>query len=171
MSAENIDPVHGGEAERWGGWSWRDPSHGEHYRTCSYCGSIHPEDLAAESDWRAEWADRKYGWPHKFYIAVANRHPEQRFLTASTNATRPPDLPNAEWIRGSDIPGDVNTEGHGDLSELWVQLGTRATHHAKFYTAHLADPNVGQEALETVQRVSGLRFTFQGGRIAWEPAT
>lgn len=42
------DPVHGGEAGRWGGWSWRSPRRGDHFRTCSYCGSIHPEDLAAE---------------------------------------------------------------------------------------------------------------------------
>ena len=42
------DPVHGGEADRWGGWTWRKPRGGDHFRTCSYCGSIHPEDLAAE---------------------------------------------------------------------------------------------------------------------------
>ena len=43
-----IDHVHGGEAVRWGGWDWRGPRRGDHFRTCSYCGSIHPEDLAAE---------------------------------------------------------------------------------------------------------------------------
>jgi hypothetical protein len=42
------DPVHDGEADRWGGWDWRNPRYGDHFRTCSYCGSIHPEDLAAE---------------------------------------------------------------------------------------------------------------------------
>lgn len=42
------DLVHGGEAGRWGGWEWRAPRRGDHFRTCSYCGSIHPEDLAAE---------------------------------------------------------------------------------------------------------------------------
>jgi len=45
------DPVHGhgfNTAARWGGWSWNAPSRGEHFRRCSFCGSIHPDDLAAE---------------------------------------------------------------------------------------------------------------------------
>lgn len=44
------DPVHGtgwNSAAHWGGWDWRGPRRGEHFRTCSFCGSIHPEDLAA----------------------------------------------------------------------------------------------------------------------------
>jgi hypothetical protein len=56
---------------------WRGPrpdseeaSYVESYRTCGYCGSMHPEDLVrmlaqgatlGGSDW-------KYGWPHKFYV-------------------------------------------------------------------------------------------------------
>lgn len=46
-----VDPVHGrgwNTADRWGGWRWRKPERGEHFRRCSFCGSIHPEDLAAE---------------------------------------------------------------------------------------------------------------------------
>jgi hypothetical protein len=45
------DRVHGSgwnSAERWGGWTWREPRYGDHFRTCSFCGCIHPEDLAAE---------------------------------------------------------------------------------------------------------------------------
>ena len=169
--SEAHDLVHGSEAERWGGWSWREPSRGEHYRTCSYCGSIHPEDLAVEESWRAEWADRKYGWPHKFYVAVPNRNPEQRFITGATTGT-PASLAGTEWIRATEIPDDVNTDGWRDLSEhyQWIAIGTRTTHHAKFYTVHLADPNAEQQALETIQRVSGLRFHFQGGRVTWESA-
>lgn len=75
------DPVHGGEADRWGGWSWREPDRGEHFRRCSYCGAIHPEDLVAEPEWTPRWADPKYGWPHKFYVDVANREPEALFVT------------------------------------------------------------------------------------------
>lgn len=43
------DPVHGSgwnSAARWGGWSWRAPRDGEWFRTCSFCGCIHPEDVA-----------------------------------------------------------------------------------------------------------------------------
>ena len=42
-----------------------------HYRTCSYCGSIHPEDLLKilqEHPTALTGADWKYGWPHKFYL-------------------------------------------------------------------------------------------------------
>lgn len=172
MTATPEDLVHGRDAERWGGWTWRAPSHGQHYRTCSYCGSIHPEDLAAEAAWTAEWADAKYGWPHKFYVAVPNREPAQRFITGASTGT-PSGLAGSEWIRPDDLPADVNTEGWSGLSETyqWVSIGTRPTHHAKFYTAHLADPAVNPEALETIQRVSGLRFRFHDGRVGWEPFT
>lgn len=40
------------------------------FRTCSHCGSIHPEDLlrALQAGSQLECADMKYGWPHKFYV-------------------------------------------------------------------------------------------------------
>lgn len=44
------DPVHGSgwnSPARWGGWDWRKPRYGEFFRTCSFCGCIHPADLAA----------------------------------------------------------------------------------------------------------------------------
>ena len=73
------------EAERWGGWKWEEPRHGEHFRRCSYCGCVHPVDLVAEAEWRAEWADFKYGWPHKFYVDIANRDPERLYVVGSTS--------------------------------------------------------------------------------------
>ena len=51
--------------------TWRAPDAHHKARTCSYCGSLHPEDLVAllaEPDVRLGGADHKYGWPHKFYI-------------------------------------------------------------------------------------------------------
>lgn len=59
--------------------------HGIPWRTCSWCGSIHPEDLLSrgEPDMmksvsvggrhlvdvpNVEWAHMKYGWPHKLYV-------------------------------------------------------------------------------------------------------
>jgi hypothetical protein len=50
---------------------WRPPRGGEEWwRTCDYCGSMHPEDLLAalERGARLELSDMKYGWPHKFYL-------------------------------------------------------------------------------------------------------
>lgn len=47
-------------------------------RHCSYCGSLHPEDMYDLLDQctSAEFADRKYGYPHKIYITM----PEHRML-------------------------------------------------------------------------------------------
>lgn len=51
---------------------WRDPNEQVPWRTCSYCGSIHPEDLikiAGDGTVKSgEIADWKYGWPHKLYV-------------------------------------------------------------------------------------------------------
>lgn len=46
---------------------------GYHARTCSYCGSLHPEDLynlLQMPGTKLGGADWKYGWPHKFYVEV-----------------------------------------------------------------------------------------------------
>lgn len=170
MSNETPDPVHGRNAERWGGWTWREPSRGEHFRTCSHCGSIHPEDLAAEDNWHAEWADAKYGWPHKFYVAIRNRNPEQRFILTADDREEHHNVGNYTWVRADSIPDDVITDGWRDISQhyRWVGLRTRTTHHAKFYTAHLADPTVASDAAEVVQRVSGLRLDFRDGHVTWQ---
>lgn len=57
---------------------WRDPEpatrddgyEGRPFRTCSYCGCIHPDDLivALKAGAKLQGADLKYGWPHKFYV-------------------------------------------------------------------------------------------------------
>jgi hypothetical protein len=46
-------------------------------RMCSYCGSMHPTDVVAaiKAGAQGEWADMKYGWPHKSYFTgVPNPH-------------------------------------------------------------------------------------------------
>ena len=62
---------------KFGATHWRDaaPIHkdgyqGYVYRSCSYCGSIHPDDLltAVGSGATLHGADWKYGWPHKLYV-------------------------------------------------------------------------------------------------------
>ena len=42
------------------------------FRSCSWCGSVHPEDLLTLLGGGAELsgADWKYGWPHKFYVSA-----------------------------------------------------------------------------------------------------
>src|ERR1017187_5102013 len=53
-----------GEIDEWG--YTRDRC----WRTCSYCGSMHPADLLKFliEGAKLESADWKYGWPHKFYV-------------------------------------------------------------------------------------------------------
>lgn len=48
---------------------WEERSYSG-YRHCSYCGSLHPQDLRAilEAGGKLSGSDWKYGWPHKFYV-------------------------------------------------------------------------------------------------------
>jgi len=51
-------------------WIWREPSKIWPQFTCSFCGSVRPEDAA---EWLnngndASGSDWKLGWPHKFYL-------------------------------------------------------------------------------------------------------
>lgn len=50
---------------------WTPADEGRAYRHCSYCGSIHPEDLLRllAGGARLGGSDWKYGWPHKFYLS------------------------------------------------------------------------------------------------------
>ena len=178
------DPVHGSgwnSAARWGGWRWEDGRRGEHFRRCSFCGSVHPEDLATEPAWRVEWADRKYGWPHKFYVNIPNRDPGALFVisTQSGPAGRPAPLstPTLTWVAWEDlsraqkkiIARDGWSAGKDDHAGYYG-FGTRDSHSGKFYTVHLADPAIGQDVKDAVQRVSGLRFTWlDDGRVRWDP--
>ena len=232
------DPVHGSgwnSAARWGGWDWRKPRYGDHFRTCSFCGSIHPEDLAAETagrgscqtcgktgwsacfegqqpswltgdagqrtlaavsaeerarvealapahsydpgGWYASWADPKYGWPHKFYVEKLKPHDPSLLHCVGRGSGgdggRPDDRGN--WVAAADLTRAqkriIKDDGMhaGGKFDGWYLFGTRPSLHAKFYTIHLADPAVSQDVKDTIQRVSGLRFTFtDDGRVGWQ---
>lgn len=240
------DPVHGdgwNSAARWGGWSWNAPRDGEWFRTCSFCGCIHPEDLAPElvpqgacavcgqAGWDAcfrsqrphwferamesgelagvspeelalmearhpahsydpggayaSWADRKYGWPHKFYVErLKSREPERLHVIGSHRPAKegpyapggehytPPQemTPGLRWVPPSEIPEGTVTGGWRDLEECdLVGLGTRPHPFAKFYTVHLKDPAIGQDVKGAIGRASGLRLTWlDDGRVQWE---
>lgn len=169
-----IDLVHDGAAERWGGWHWRDPftRDGEHYRTCSFCGSINPEDLLAEGVIIPQWADMKYGWPHKFYVDINNRDPERLFVVGTTNAP----TPHGEgWVAASELTDeqcDIITQRHHSVDNVTFFLfGTRAIHSSKFYTIHLKDVTLSQTVVDGIEKACGLHFTFTNDNIAWEPVS
>lgn len=157
------------------GWTWREPSHGEHYRTCSFCGSIHPDDLAAETEWHADWASPKYGWPHKFYVQVANRDPSRLFRIGTSNSRTKPykSRDAADWVSVEDLTPEqreaAERDGGPGLSNVTYYLfGERATHWAKFYSIHLKDVAISRETRERIAEVSGLRFHFHGTKVSWE---
>lgn len=171
----NPDPVHP-DAARWGGWSWRDPERGEHFRRCSYCGSIHPADLAGEPTWRAEWADQKYGWPHKFYVDIPDRGPGRLFVVGAVHG--PPGAQPSiggnllTWVAPANLTEEqrriVERDGYRISEGLrWVGFGTRAVHNAKHYSIHLADPDLDPAVRDTVQQRSGIRFDFVAGQVRW----
>lgn len=235
MATPTEDPVHGGEATRWGGWEWRKPRRGDHFRTCSHCGSIHPEDLAAEivpqgkcsgcdavgweehfrnslppivregvadgsispeslsDDERRRlavpehsydpggpypsWADRKHGWPHKFYVEnLLPRDPGLLHVFTHYSGERAPEGYAYPYIAAADLTAEqkriIEADGMGPRGgedwSGWYAFKPRATLFAKFYTVHLADPRVPAEAREKIEAASGVRFHFtDDGRVRW----
>lgn len=153
-------------------WSWREPSHGEHFRTCSFCGSIHPADLAAETAWQAGWADQKYGWPHKFYVDIVNRNPDRLYCIGTQNGGDGPRGPG--WVAVGDLTeeqrGIIDRDRMGGDRLVAALFSTRPKHHAKFYTIHLSDPAVDRAVIDEIERRSGRHFTFGAdGRVSWGP--
>jgi len=121
-----------------------------HLRNCAYCGSMHPSDVVAaiKSGARGEWADMKYGWPHKAYFeGVPNPHAGMLEIRASSNHE------HEGWIK----------EG-----VMWHEPGTPAspTTGGKFYTVHLMDAT--PEERETIETHLGLKFDFSDdGMVRW----
>lgn len=161
-----------GQPFRYGPWSWWEPSRGEHFRRCSYCGSVHPDDLAAEPEWRAEWADRKYGWPHKFYVDIPNRQPERLYVISSCGGDTPPAMYPSMVARADLTPEQeeaVERDGYNrpDSWATFFGFGHRPMHHGKFYSVHLRDSALDPAVKRTIEQRCGLEFTFDGNSVAW----
>ena len=130
------------------------PDHGTgRLRSCGYCGSMHPADVAAaiREGATGSWADKKYGWPHKAYFdGVPNPHAGLLETTGSANFEKP------GWIAG---------EGKN-----WYEppRPARPTTHAKFYSVHLQDAT--DEDRKLIETHLGLAFTFSdSGSVSWQP--
>jgi hypothetical protein len=163
--------------------AWRDPSMSEPYsypfRTCSYCGSIHPGDLLKYLGEGAhlEGSDWKYGWPHKFYVrGIPNPLAGKQVAVGSESYpiyacsmcgeeksgkdSRPSEpcgcCDAARWIvkRREDkkIMGDAPKETF-----------------AKFYNIHLADldPDSVQILSQEMSRSSGIEFFMAGEKLRY----
>jgi hypothetical protein len=223
--ASSPDPVHHLSPDspfRYGtSWDWRKPRRGDPFRTCSYCGSVHPEDLAAipasdvcavcgvkgwyahfeqfrchmtpgleceheprchpfaPAGWYASWADRKYGWPHKFYVeGLRPTRPGMVFCLGHSSHEQPSWGNQDHWVAAAELTRSqksiIRSGGmhSGGKFEGYYLFEPRATVHGKFYTAHLADPAVSDEAREKIAQACGLRFRFlEDGRVGWCPVT
>lgn len=131
---------------------WREaqperPPHGQTFRTCFYCGSMHPEDLVAalEAGAKLGGSDWKYGWPHKFYVEVPNPLAGQIVQV------------------GSRTEKGVTTPIMGEAS---------TTTHAKWYNQHIEDVGYDTEALTkllaALKEHSKIEFIFgDDGRLGY----
>lgn len=169
-----IDPVHPEISDsifRISSWDWGEPRYGEHFRRCNFCGSIHPEDLAAEPVWHANWADRKYGWPHKFYVDIPNRNPGRLYAIGTSSGEDRPSANLKGWVRKSDLTDEqrevLNRDRMDSERTKWVMFDTRPHHYVKFYSMHLNDPNISDYVKNVIYRKSGLRFKFKDGKVYW----
>lgn len=135
-------------------------------RSCSYCGSMHPADVAAAIRAGAcgSWADFKYGWPHKAYFAgVPNPHagmPESRSSCSNPDQS---EIDAGKWVQ---VP-DGFDKATGQPVSRWVGAPTPAAAfiRSKFYTEHLQEAT--PEDRDVIERHLGLRFTFDADGVHW----
>lgn len=126
---------------------------GEPFRRCSYCGSIHPEDLIAALDAGAQLggSDWKYGWPHKFYVmSIPNSNKGRRAQVGSSSY----------W---DDAKGERVDE---------PIMGEESDFSAKWYNEHLTDQGYDDEALTLllarIKQASNIEFRFDdAGRLQY----
>ncbi len=129
-------------------FAWRDGRDNRAYggvepwRTCSYCGSMHPLDLLdflSKGLVDLHGADWKYGWPHKFYADVRNPHEGKPSVCGSVGGGMGKSLEEmqAEHPDYENWTGSKETGWHADAKPTPAP----ATMHGKFYNEHLKDLN------------------------------
>lgn len=156
-------------------WEVRAP---EHFRRCSYCGGIHPEDFvtAVEAGAKPDMADWKYGWPHKLYAEVPARGDNLDWLGGTSGGVRPP-TPEELRARGFTPVADLTPEERAVCERQGINLATyhgvivgpRKSFTAKFYTVHAIEPWVSEELRQKIAKATGYLFTPAGdGQLKWQ---
>lgn len=179
--------VHDGEGvfARSENMAWQPGREGAPYRTCGYCGSLHPEDFATADvarGGRVERADMKYGWPHKVYIDVANPEPDRVYCVGSSTEADGDryrawkDLTDGEReaVRssGSLYPPERDPEQPDDFGRVrGFYFGARPSLHAKFYTVHLLEPTLDPSIADRCFARIGLVIERgeKPGSVRWRP--
>lgn len=139
-----------------------DGAYGINKRHCSYCGSLHPEDLlnVLEAGARLELADMKYGWPHKFYVSgIVN--PKGGEIVQMGSNSGPVKDKDGNFVRNED--GSIQRYNEPIMSSAPRTLSV------KFYNIHLLDL---KEHLEAFQKVtdaiakhSNIRFFLKDDQL------
>jgi hypothetical protein len=150
-------------------WEARDRG----FRTCNYCGSIHPEDLlrVLQAGATLETADWKYGWPHKFYVSnVPNANHGNEVSRSSGSGPLPmSSADRARWLSYAERPGcrvDI-TEADGRWNAKVFEPDSPTT-HAKWYNDHLFE--LSPEAFDALVprlAVTGVTFTRDERGVKW----
>lgn len=150
--------------------TWRPAYDSRGFRTCSHCGSMHPEDLysAVLSGARLGGSDWKYGWPHKFYVSEipnVNVGKLSRSSSLSTGRSGPTEEDRArvlQWVRPG---GKLVVEGHS----LVAYNPEGATTHGKWYNTHLNDLNdtAFSAMSEMLMKQANIRFEREGDALKY----
>lgn len=153
---------------RFGEVTWREPrlnTDGPYdypFRTCSYCGSIHPADLlkALEAGAQLGGSDWKYGWPHKFYVeAIPNPKAGQPAPCGSRSMVEEPtEADRKQYQKWEQRDG----RWHGTM----IQPAPAHT-NAKWYNEHLLDlsPEAFAMLAEKIKEAAGIHFELVDGKL------
>lgn len=138
-------------------------------RTCEYCGSMHPADVAAaiKAGAVAHFVDRKYGWPHKAYVdSIPNPH--AGMIESRIGNSHPPqaEIDAGKWIKVRCGYDSHTGEPRYTYRDAGAPAGLKT--HGKFYSIHLQDATCEDRA--TIERHLGVAFTFtDDGRVRCAP--
>lgn len=162
------------QAQRFAPQTWRpagvrlhpENDHVPAFRTCSYCGSIHPEDLlnALRAGAKAGGSDWKYGWPHKFYVEGIPNSQAGNLVTRMSGSGPLPltDKDRAEYERYAQRGAVVEFSEDAEKGRwrVTVREPDGPTTHGKWYNAHLADlsPAAFDELVPLLLRHTGIKF-------------
>lgn len=168
------------QAQRFGIQTWRNPSrersndhrfdpdpYRETYRSCSYCGAMHPEDLfnALRSGARLERTTKLY----KFYIeGIPNPKAGEPLPNYTYCGSLSTDMAGSgEWEKIQDGYNESTGEPKFLYRKLCSMSICPSTTPAKWYTEHLLDLN--EEAFraitDLIARQTGRRYIIADGRL------
>ena len=167
-------------ATRWGPSTWRpagvrlhpENDHIPAFRSCSYCGSMHPEDLlkAIEAGAKLGGSDWKYGWPHKFYVDGVPNTNAGNLVTRSSGGGpgQLDERKRADLESRLESGSRLEVDQQADRYEYRVLEPDGPTTHGKWYNIHLKDLSAEAFALlaPLLEQHAGIRWERDAdGRI------